>query len=191
MMLSNLYVRMIVGLLVALLVLSPAQARNHTVFEVKSVSTQLDESVYFLNAVFEINLPPYMVTALEQGFDLPLAMEVEVFEQNKYWFNKEIVMIKQKYLIQYHTLLDTVSVLNINSGGIHHFSTLKEALAGLSVLLNFPLLDNNALEKGEHYSGQLNFGIDETELPVPLKTQVLGQNNWDLVSDWFEWDINP
>lgn len=188
---SNTISRITMGLLAVLMLLLPASARNHTVFEIKSASTQLNGAVYFLNAVIDIHLPPYILAAFDQGFDLPLAMEVEVFEHNTYWLDKKIVSIKQKYQIQYHTLLDTVSVLNVNAGSVHYYATLKEALNGLSVVLNYPLLDNNALKSGEQYSARLRFGIDEAELPVPLKTSVLWERNWNLVSDWYEWEVNP
>ncbi len=183
--------RITLGLLAVMLLITPVSARKHTVFEVKSVGTQLNGAVYFMNAVLEIHLPPYILSAFEQGFDLPLVMEVEVFEQNKYWLDKKIVKIRQQYQIRYHTLLDTVSVLNVNAGSVHYYPTLKEALASLAVVLDFPLLDNNALKAGEHYSARVRFGIDETELPVPLKTSVLWESNWNLVSDWQEWEINP
>ncbi len=178
-------------LLMLWLVMLPLQADSHRVFEVKSASTQLNGSVYFLNAAFDIVLPLFMVDALEKGFDLPLAMEVEVHEEHRYWLNREIARIKQQYIVQYHTLLDTVSVLDVNAGRVHYYATLPEAMTGLSALLNYPLLDNHALEKDQRYVARLRIGVDEAELPVPLKTQVPGQNDWDLVSDWFSWEINP
>lgn len=177
--------------LLALALWLPASASNRTVFEVKSAQTQLIDSVYFLNADFEINLPPHIIGAFEQGFDLPLAMEVEVFQHNKYWLDKEIVMIKQNYQIQYHTLLDTVSVLNLNAGSRHYYSNLKEALAALSVLVGFPMLDKHSLTAGKNYSARVRIGIDEAELPVPLKTSGLWDDRWNLVSDWMEWRLNP
>lgn len=178
-------------MLLAVALWLPVSASNHAVFEVKSAQTQLVGSVYFLNAVFEINLPPHIIAAFEQGFDLPLAMEVEVFQHNNFWLDKEIVMIKQNYRIQYHTLLDTVSVSNQNAGSRHYYSNLKEALSALSVLLDFPLLDKHALTAGEQFSARVRIGIDEAELPVPLKTSGLWNDQWDLVSDWKEWEITP
>ena len=34
------------------------------------------------------------------------------------------------------------------------------------------------------------FGIDTEELPLPLKSSSLWDNDWDLTSDWFEWRLN-
>ena len=171
------------------LVLTPAAAYAQKEFVIKSANTQLDESVYFLNAVFEINLPAYISEAFEQGFALPLAMQVEVFRERGFWLDKSVVTIKQQYRIQYHAMLDTVSLFNVNSGHRLHFSSLDEALNYLTVLLNYPLLDNNLLDSNERYNARLHFGVDHIELPIPLKSSSLWKNDWSIVSEWFKWDV--
>lgn len=158
-------------------------------FVIKSANTQLDDSVYFLNAVLDIHLPDYIVNSFEHGIVLPLVMEIEISKERAFWFDQDIVVIKQQYQIQNHALLDSVSLKNINSGSRLYFSSLQETLNYLTVLLEFPLLDNNALNPSGHYRGRLKFGIDVAELPVPLKSSSLWQHDWDLSSDWFEWDI--
>ena len=32
-------------------------------------------------------------------------------------------------------------------------------------------------------------GIDSDELPLPLKSSSLWDNDWDLKSDWYEWEV--
>ncbi len=166
---------------------SPANADNG--FVIKSVNTQLNDSVYFLNAVFEIKLPDFIVSSFDQGIVLPLSMEVDIFKTRRFWLDKDVVSIKQQYRIQNHALLGSVSLLNVNSGNRLYFTSLNKALNHLTVLLGFPLLDNNTLIPGEHYKGRIRFGIDSAELPIPLKSTSFWKNNWDLVSDQYEWDI--
>ncbi len=182
-------VKLVLYLLLMFLILTPGYAHAQKEFVIKSVNTQLDDTVYFLNAVFEINLPDYITSAINQGFDLSLAMEVEIFEKRKFWFDKPVVMIKQQYRIHYHPMLDTVSLLNVNSGILLSFSSVEQSFNYLTVLLNYPLLDSNALNQREQYNARLHFGIDNSELPVPLKSSSLWKNDWDLVSEWHEWDI--
>jgi hypothetical protein len=169
----------------------PASSGDNAAFTVKSVSTHLSDTVYFLNGVFSISLPGYMVHAVDQGFELPLAMEVEVFERNNFWFDKRVVLIRQQYKIRYHTLLDVFALIDLNAGSRSYFSTLDDVIARLSVLLNYPLLDNNNLNKEAKYRARIRIGIDQAELPIPLKSSSLWENDWELTSDWFEWDITP
>ena len=183
------HVTLVFYLYMMLQVLTPAVAHAQKEFVIKSANTQLNDSVYFLNAVFEINLPVYISEAFEQGFTLPLAMDIEVFRKRRFWLDKPVVTIRQKYKIQYHAMLDSVSLFNVNSGSRQHFSSLSEALNYLTVLLNFPLLDNNSLENNERYKARLHFGIDHIELPIPLKSSLLWKNDWSIVSEWYEWDV--
>ena len=36
---------------------------------------------------------------------------------------------------------------------------------------------------------RIRFGIDTDELPQPLKASALWDNDWDLQSDWYEWEV--
>ena len=160
-------------------------------FIIKSASTNLKGTVYFLNMVSEIELPGYITAAFEQGFDIPLSMEVEVYNTKRFWLDKEIVYIKQQYRLKYHPMLDAVSILNVNAGRRFYYASLSEALSAVSVILGYPLLDDNNLVKNKTYRVRLRFGIDALELPIPLKSSSLWQNNWGLVSDWYQWEVTP
>ena len=177
--------------LVLLLSLSIVFASEHPVFEVKSGSTQKDGAVYFLNAVFEIDLPPYIVDSFEQGFDIPLVMEVEVYRDRSFWLDDQVVYLKQQYRLQYHPVMNSISLLNVNQGNHRYFGSLPEAVRHLSALLGYPLLDGNNLLADETYHARLRFGIDANEIPIPLKSSSLWKNDWELESDWMEWDILP
>ena len=143
-------------------------------FEVKSVSTQLNDTVFFLNAVYEIKLPDYIRSAFDQGFEIPLAVDLEVFADRMLWLDKRVVY-----------------VLDVNAGNRQYFTSLNQALSHLSVMLNYPMLDLNTLDKSQNYWARLRFGIDTDALPIPLKSSSLWQNDWELVSDWYEWEVVP
>lgn len=160
-------------------------------FVVKSANTHLNGSVFFLNAVFEIQLPFYITDAIDQGFNLPVLMEIEVFKSKSFWFDEQVVYIKQQYQLNYHPLLDAVSVYNVNSGRRQYFSSLTEAIQHLTVILDFPVLDKNNLPDDRSYQARIRLGVDQSQLPIPLKSSSLWKNNWDLKSEWYEWEVTP
>jgi len=164
-------------------------ADNSASFQVESVNTQLNDSVYFLNSVLKIELPGYILSAVDQGFELPLALEIEVYQNKRLWFDDLVVFIKQQYVVQYHSLLDSFSILDVNAGQRRYFPSIEEVYTRLSVILNFPVLDNNNLSEDESYHARLRIGVDSSELPIPLKSSSLWKNNWDLKSEWYEWDV--
>jgi hypothetical protein len=178
-------------LIMLAIALSPVYGEDEPPFAVAAVKTHLRGSVYFLNAVFDIRLPSYIKSAVDQGFDLPLVVEIESYRQRRLWFDKKVVYIKQQYLLRYHTLLDAVSILDINAGTRRYYDSLDEAIARLSVLIDYPALDHNSLQQDKAYHARIRFGIDANELPLPLKSSSLWKNDWDLKSEWVEWELSP
>ncbi len=176
-------------LFIAALLPGPARAEDQAAFTIQSVNSQLHESVYFISAVFDIRLPGYIAKAVEEGFELPLAMEIEAYRRKTLWFDEQVVYIRQQFRINYHALLEEYSVLDVNAGMRNFFGSLDKALNHLTVLLDYPGLDGNTLLPDERYRVRLRFGIDGAELPLPLKSSSLWQNDWDLGSGWFEWEL--
>ncbi len=171
------------------LAVQPVQATTADVFAVQSVTTRLQERVYFLNAVFDLQLPSYISRAINQGFELPLVMEIEVYRRIPFWFDEEVVYIKQQYRLNYHSLLDAVSILNVNSGLKQLYPDMSTALDSLTVLLDYPMLDTDNLDRQRSYRARMRLGIDQEELPLPLKSSSLWQNDWTVASEWFEWGV--
>lgn len=184
--------RLILAWVVSLIImLQPCSvaARDGDPSIVRSANSHLKGDVFFLNAVFDIQLPFYITDAIDQGFNLPLMIEIEFYRHKTFWFNEQIVYIKQQNQLNYHPLLDAVSVFDVNSGRRQYFSSLSEAVEELTVILDFPVLDENNLSENESYIARLRMGVDQSELPVPLKSTSLWKNNWDLISEWYEWEI--
>ena len=90
-----------------------SHAQPESSFSVHSAVTWLNGNVYFLDAQYAIQLPEHMLEAFEQGFDLPLAVEIKVFEKRRFWVDREIAYIKQQYRLQSHSLLELVSLTDI------------------------------------------------------------------------------
>ena len=116
------------ALLLLMLLVRPTYVLAENEFVVSSATTRLNGNVYFLDARFEINLPGYIASAFEKGFDLPISMQVDVIRYRDYWFNEALVTIRQQYLLQYHAILDSVTLMNVNAGSRQHFSSLKDAV---------------------------------------------------------------
>jgi hypothetical protein len=173
------------------MVMVPVQAESDDAFVVESAGSVLRDRVYFLNAVFAIRLPDYIISAVDQGFELPLVLEVEVYRQRSFWFDAEIVHIRQLYRINHLSLLDSVSVLDVNSGLRRLYPDLEDAMESLTVVLDQPLLDRSTLQDDQLYTARLRLGIDHGTLPLPLKSTSFWDNDWSLVSEWYEWEMTP
>jgi len=179
------------GLLMLLATVAVA-AESGDAFVVRQASLQQQSGGYYLNALIDIRLPGYIRQAFDQGFDLPLMLEVEVLRKRGWWlWDKRLYHLRQRYRLSYRSFYDAVRVLDLKTGEHRYYDDLQDALAAVSVVFNYRLLDGQALEPGGRYRLRLRFGIDQVELPIPLKSTSLWQNDWNLVSDWYEWVYQP
>lgn len=167
----------------------PLLADEGDPFHVARAEFSLDEDLLLLDLVVDSNIPEYIVIAIDQGFAVPFMFEVEIRAERKYWWDDRVVSLKQQYLLHHQPLLDAFVVQNVNSGERYYFAERKAAVHFIEVVYNYPMLDIGNLAADRVYYARARFGIDTDELPLPLKSSSLWDNDWDLQSDWFEWKV--
>ncbi len=177
------------SLVVMLVVTLPALAQDIEPFVVKRAEFLLDKDLLLLNLVVDSEIPNYISIAVDQGFAVPIMFEVEIRSEKRYWFDDKIVSLKQQYLLHHLPMLDSFVVFDVNSSERHYFDDRKAAVQFIEVVYNYPMLDINNLAADKDYYARVRFGIDTDELPLPLKSSSLWDNDWNLKSDWYEWEV--
>ena len=76
-----------------------------------------------------------------------------------------------------------------NQATYESFGNLKAAVQFIEVVYNYPMLDINNLVADENNYARIRFGIDADELLLSLKLSSLWDNDWNLQSDWYEWEV--
>ena len=176
--------------LAVLTLLAPsAMAQDKDPFIVETADFSLDKEMLMLDMVVESEIPDYISIALEQGFAVPIMFEVEIRSEKRYWFDDRVVSLKQQYLLHHLPMLDSFVVLDINSSERHYFENREAAVRSLEVVYNYPMLKIDNLAADKEYYARVRYGIDTDELPLPLKSSSLWDNDWDLQSEWYEWEV--
>jgi hypothetical protein len=151
----------------------------------------MQDGLLLLNSTIEIELPQYINKAIDQGFAVPLMFEVEVLEYSPYWFDKKLLSLKQQYQLHFLPMLSSYAIFDVNANERLYFNSRQQAVRHLKVVYAYPMFDiSNINQSGLAYV-RIRSGIDVDELPLPLKSSSLWDNDWELESDWFEWDIAP
>ena len=179
------------SLLLGLLISLPVIATENSEFIVQEAGFTLDDTMLVLASEVKIELPNYINIAINQGFAVPLMFEVQILAFRKYWFDQKIVRLKQQYQIHYLPMLSSYVVFDLNTGQRRYYDKLSDAVQNLEAVYNYPMLDVNNLGYNRKFYARMRFGIDIEELPVPLKSSSLWNNNWALQSEWYEWNIEP
>ena len=169
---------------------TPLLAQDRDAFIVERADFTLDETLLRLNLKIDSQLPNYILIAIDQGFAVPIMFEVEIRAAKAYWFDDKVVALKQQYLLHHLPMLDSFVVLDVNTSERHYFDNREAAVKSIEVVYNYPMLDINNLAPDKEYYARMRFGIDTDELPPPLKSSSLWDNDWDLKSDWYEWEVD-
>jgi len=158
-------------------------------FVVRHAEFNLDHSMIMLDLEVDSEIPDYISTAIEQGFSVPMMFEIEIRARKAFWFDDRVVSLKQQYLLHHQPMLDSYVVLDVNSSERRYFDNREKAVHFIEVVYNYPMLDIDNLAPDREYYARVRFGIDADELPLPLKSSSLWDNDWDLTSAWYEWQV--
>lgn len=175
---------------VSLMASTTVLSQETAVFKVEAAEFRLDKGLLILQARINIMLPEYIEIAVDQGFAVPMSFEVEIREDRKYWFDRKIVSLKQQYLLHYLPMLNAYVISDINQGSRAYFDSREEAINSLQRIYNYPMFDIGNIGASLVVYARMRFGIDSDELPLPLKSSSLWANDWDLQSEWFNWEID-
>lgn len=140
---------------------------------------------YALYSDFDLNLNPVLEEALNKGVPLTFLVEFQITSPRKYWFDDEIVTQSYRISLSYHAL-SRQYLLNRNNHQLS-FTTLLQAKEMLTRIKEWSVLDKSLLKKGEVYQAALRVRLDQTKLPKPLQVEASGSEDWNLVSERYQW----
>jgi hypothetical protein len=180
---------LVVLALAMLVVVTASLADDDDPFVVKRAEFNLDESLLMLDLEIDSNIPDFITIAIDQGFAVPLMFEIEIRSEKPYWFDDKVVSLKQQYMLHYQPMLDSFVVLDVNTAERHYFDERKAAVQFIELVYNYPMLDINNLAADKNYYARVRFGIDSDELPLPLQSSWFWDSDWDLQSEWYEWEV--
>jgi hypothetical protein len=156
----------------ALLLATDAQAQS---VELKSLKLERRDTELTLEFSVRLALGPAVEDALQRGVPMYFAASTVVFRNRWYWRDEQISRAMRNWRLAFQPLTGNWRVSQV--GGISQsYPSLDEALAPLSRVTGWHLLEGEKLEAGEHYYLDFSFWLDSSQLPQPMQI--------DLGGDW-------
>lgn len=186
----SLFLERVIALLFASLVVAGAVlAAEEGRFAIRSVYTEVDEGVVYLNADIDYELSEVAREALLSGVDLTIELQIEVVRDRRYWLDRDVASLLQRYQLSYQPLSQRFITRNLNSSDQASFSELAVALESLGQVRDLPLLDDTFLNPGKRYEIRVRAVLDTRELAGPLRLLTVFWRDWRLASEWYEWPL--
>lgn len=180
-------VSLILSLLLGLGSVVPAWANDITVmFSTLSSRFSTPQGLY-LDVNVEFDLPRSVQDALNRGIPLYFVTEFTIERQRWYWVNKPIVEASLLTRLSYSPL---TRQYRLSRGGLSQsFDSLSETLSILKSLHGWRVSEDPVIENPEDCVAEVMVRLDTEQLPLPMQVTI-GENDWDLTSDWHSLDFD-
>jgi hypothetical protein len=159
-------------------------------FKVTEVQPKLADKSLVLAGNLELSLSSSVEEALSKGIPLDVIIDVRLYKNRRYLWNKHIASWTLRRSIQYHALSGQYLVSDGDPGAETHESLLtqQEALKQLGTLndLTLPLPE---MPPAGDYSVEVRVGLDIESLPTPLRPVAYTSFSWHLNSGWTSWKV--
>jgi len=175
-------------LLVAMLA-GPAWTEGQGRFSIRTVFTDVREGVIYLNTDVDYELSAIATEALGSGVDLTIELQIEVVRDRRFWVDRDVANLLQRYQLSYRPLSDRYIARNLNSGDEMSFPGLAAALEHLGRVRDLPLLDDALLKVGKRYEIRVRAVLNTRDLAGPLRLITFFWSDWRLESEWYEWPL--
>ncbi len=158
-------------------------------FNVRSATTLLQDGVYQLDARLQLLLSDESNEALTSGVPIRIALELEVIRSRRFLPDATDVKLDLQYELEYRPLSQRYLVRSINDGEQESFATLYSALNNLGRLQNVPVVAASELQDDGRYRVRLRALLSTRDYPAPLRMLFFWRDQWQLRSDWYQWDL--
>ncbi len=142
--------------------------------ELSSLQALRAEGAMTLDYHARITLTAAVEDALKRGVPLYFSAQAAVYRGRWYWRDERVARVSRQWRLSYQPL---TASWRVSLGGLaQNFPTLADALAPLSRVSGWRLVEAERLEPGERYYLEFSFQLDKSQLPQPMQI--------DLGTDW-------
>ncbi|MBT8077840.1 MAG: DUF4390 domain-containing protein [Gammaproteobacteria bacterium] len=158
-------------------------------FQVRSASTTLNDGVHELEARLQLILSGQALKALNSGVALTIELRVEVIRVRRFYLDDLEAELSFNYTLEYSPLGQRYIVRNVTSGDQESFATLYSALNHLGRIQGLPIIDDVLLKSDSNYRVRLRALLSTKQFAAPLRIIFFWRDQWQLKSEWFEWQL--
>jgi hypothetical protein len=142
--------------------------------ELKQLQLQRRDGDLTLEFSARLTLGPAIEDALQRGVPLYFNARASVYRDRWYWRDERVARVSRTWRLAYQPL---TASWRLSLGGLSQgYATLSDAMAPLSQISGWRLVELDKLEPGNRHHVEFSFSLDNSQLPQPMQI--------DLGGDW-------
>jgi hypothetical protein len=169
--------RVLQGLGLAVL-LTSGLAQHALAQHVELTTLQLarEDGALKLEFTARLNLPHAVDEALQRGVPLYFVAEATLWRHRWWWRDERVARVRRGWRLAY---LPLTGSWRVGFGGLNQsFATQDEALASMTRIAGWKLVDLDQLDPEARYSVEFGYRLDNSQLPGPLQLDLPGMSDW-------------
>ncbi len=156
---------------------------------IKSTHAYTEDTTYYLDTLFDFNLTKEADKALHHGISLEIHTHFQLRLKREWLWDKTISEKMIVYRLEHRPLTKNFLTINLNTGLRNSYSNLDAALSYINSVSRMELFDQSILLKDKNYIARIRTFLDIGALPSPMRPQAYFSSNWDMSSEWYEWEV--
>ena len=168
-----------------------AQMRpNHEgYFDVRSAKSVLIDQTHVLDARLQLFLSDVALNALNSGVPLTIELSIEFIRVRRFMPDDKEIELSFQFELEYKPLSQRYIVRDTVNDTQDSYATLFSALNRLGRIQNLFLVNDNELSNDSNYRMRLQALLSTKQYSAPLRMLFFWRSQWDIKSEWYEWQL--
>ena len=158
-------------------------------FSIDEASARLEDGAIWVDATIDFAMSDEALEALDNGVPLTIVVEVEVRDEDAWFWERDLVSRELRYVVRFHPLAGLYSVADEGTGIQERFATREAAFQTLGEVRNVRVVSSESLAGGLAYEMGLRAYLDIESLPLPLRPLAYISPAWYLGTGWSRWHL--
>lgn len=151
--------------------LAPAWAQS---VELTQLKLERRDGELTLEFSSRLSLSAAIEDALHRGVPMYFTAQASVYRNRWYWRDERVARVSRTWRVTYQPL---TASWRLSLGGLSQgYETLAQALAPMTKLSGWRLVELERIDPGDRYYVEFSFRLDNSQLPQPMQI--------DLGGDW-------
>jgi hypothetical protein len=146
--------------------------------ELAALELRRGDGVLELDFAARVRLPAAVQDALQRGVAVYFVAQAQLMRARWYWRDERVARVQRSWRVAYQPL---TASWRVGFGGLNQtFPTLAEALAVVTRVSNWRLVELAQIDPDSRYYVDFSWRLDNSQLPSPMQIGLAAQGDWAL-----------
>tara|TARA_B100001142_G_scaffold292302_1_gene311082 strand:+ start:3114 stop:3698 length:585 start_codon:yes stop_codon:yes gene_type:complete len=179
----------ILGIFSSFDLLAQMRPNHEGYFDVRSAKSVLINKTHVLDARLQLFLSDEALNALNSGVPLTIELSIEFIRVRRFMPDDKEIELSFQFELEYKPLSQRYIVRDTVNDTQDSYATLFSALNRLGRIQNLFLVNDNELSNDSNYRMRLQALLSTKQYSAPLRMLFFWRSQWDIKSEWYEWQL--